>query len=208
MKDFPSRHVDTTGSNMRGIAAIFLVSAHLASCVTPSIKPVDLGYGRAIAEASFRETSDWRSDLHLCVEKWSDALAEKRTELLRQVLNDKNELKGDGALLEVGGSSWPRYDYIYVEGAKLKSSFANAANLDIAGTVLHKRLREISAQDLTQMTGRADSGAMDAPCYFLSVKKGAFVKSIAVYAPLGTSSADLLIGDLLSIVRNQTEPKL
>jgi hypothetical protein len=193
---------------MRNVILVSLSLVQLVACAASRPNRSEMhNYSRAIAEAEV-QTLNRRNDLRECVVKWQRNFP-IRTRLLEEVLSGQDKLKDESVLLEISSSGGVRYDYVYVEKAKLKSSFDGAEHVDISGTALEKHLNEVSTQELSELTGRAFSSAVDAPCYFLSMKKGNSTKTVAVYGSLATSGADSLIKELLAAVgvRN-SEPLL
>lgn len=179
----------------------FLIFLALVSILLPSAQAQrivqELNYDEAIKNASVTATSDKRNELMRCVKNWS-LLSKARGDFGKMLFSKKPTLPGVEYILEVGGSGFSRYDYVYIYGGGVHSSFGPEKILNFPGTV---SLTEFANQILGGLPGSATSEVLDGSCYFFSVKENGVVKSVAFYGELDASPIGVGIKNILDVAR-------
>ena len=154
----------------------------LATCSSASCADLDSSYGQAISVAPVSSQSNRRHELHRCVRGWS-AIGAKRVE--------PPAPNGNGVLLETGGSGFPRYEYVRIDGMMLVTSDGN--QIDLTGSSLGLRLQEIYDGRNAELQGNAISAIEDENCYFLTTKGAWGINSVALYGDDGSEPSATLV---------------
>ena len=156
-------------------------------------------YSMAIGHANFTGKVDRRFELNRCVKLW-DAVSDEREHLAKAIANKSAEAGRRGVLLEMGGSGFPRYDFVRIEGFTLSSSF-NSEIMDISETPLGKRVAMLYSSANVDLPGSdADGPEDDAGCYFLTLTVNGASTSAALYGDPSPGVAGSLVREILLVV--------
>lgn len=175
---------------------ISLVLSVLASVVIAADLP---NFQDAIYVAHVKSGSDHRPDLRRCIKLWS-VLKVKRTTFYDKLgWNVLGNVEKDKIILEIGNSGFPRYDYIYITGNRMISSFGSS--IDLSKYSFGEILVELYAGRAQILSGNASDDTEDGNCYFLTVIGNNTKNSVAVYGELKSTFTDLLIAYLVDMAR-------
>jgi hypothetical protein len=151
-------------------------------------------YEASIAEAE-ASTDDGRAWLRNCVHHWKDYSKQRSG-----VLNDFSagmDSAAFGALLEIGSSSFSRYEYVAVLDSSVKTNLAGGDRLLTDGELKH--IRAVVKSEINGMHGKAVLDKFDGDCYFLTVKLDGQTKQLAIYGGAPRTPAGMVIAELISI---------
>lgn len=171
-----------------GLAAVgraLFSTVALATCSSASCADLDSSYGQAISISPVSSQSNRRHELHRCVRGWS-AIGAKRAEPPAPNRN--------GVLLETGGSGFPRYEYVRIEGMILVTSDGN--QIDLTGSSLGLRLQEIYDGRNAELQGNATSASDYGNCRFLTTKGAWGINSVALYGDDGVAPSATLVREI------------
>lgn len=182
---------------MRAIAYAFIVLM-TSSCATQAkgVRAINaLSYELAIQAAEVKPDANRRIELRRCVKNWDAMRAQRKS------LGDQDDIASETILLEIGNSGFPRYDYVYVAGTHLSSSFGKQE--DISSTNLEKLVRAVFVGSLKDLRGNAWYEAEDGDCYYLTAADSRGRKSVAVYGVPDSTVTGSLIREMLKIIGNK-----
>lgn len=142
-------------------------------------------------------SSSIRYDLARCAENWK-FYPERRAKYDELVAN-ANFAEAPMIGLQIGNSGFGRYDFIFVNGKRIESSFPNKISASSRKLVeLNKILSKIDATDLVEESSPKQE---DGDCYFLIGNDGKDVRHMAFYGTPGSTKTGLLIRKMLELVR-------
>ncbi len=134
-------------------------------------------------------------DFDSCVRNWSFFEGKRvRGKFIRAMSEGQNNY---GVLLEIGGSGFPRYDYVIINKFSLESNLGEPQ--DLVNSELGRLLQDIYDKDLVSIDRGSSRAVDDGPCYYMTLVAGKVRKELAFYGEPENSLEGSLVRKILAV---------